>query len=76
MDLNEIPRTPSHRRRNQRFSESYFEDGSSTITCAKSLAKNGIEVDRAIEMDGPGTILGSIKDKVHVDCYEKWKTIH
>lgn len=47
--------------------EPYFEDGSINYHLRYILAKNNIE------MDGPGTILGFIKDKVHVDRYEKWK---
>lgn len=53
--------------------EPYFENGSLNYHLRYVLAKNGIEVDRIIEMDGPGTILGFIKDKVHVDRYEEWK---
>lgn len=53
--------------------EPYFEDKRSYYHLRCVLAKLGIEVDRIIEMDGPGTILGFIKDKVHVDRYEEWK---
>ena len=53
--------------------EPYFEDKDINYHLRYILAKNGIEVDRIIEMDGPGTILGFIKDKVHVDRYEEWK---
>lgn len=53
--------------------EPYFEDGSLNYHLRYILAKNGIEVDRIIEKDGPGAILGFIKDKVHVDRYEEWK---
>lgn len=53
--------------------EPYFEDKNINYHLRYILAKNGIEVDRIIEMDGPGTILGFIKDKVHVDRYEEWK---
>lgn len=53
--------------------EPYFEDGSLNYHLRYILAKNNIEVDRIIEMDGPGTILGFIKDKVHVNRYEEWK---
>lgn len=55
--------------------EPYFENGSLNYHLRYVLAKNGIEVDRIIEMDGPGTILGFIKDKVHVDRYEEWVVI-
>lgn len=51
--------------------EPYFEDDSLNYHLRYILAKNNIEVDRIIEMDGPGTILGFIKDKVHVDRYTK-----
>lgn len=53
--------------------EPYFENGSLNYHLRYVLAKNGIEVDRIIEMDGSGTILGFIKDKVHVDRYKEWK---
>lgn len=53
--------------------EQYFEDGSLNYHLRYILAKCGIEVDRIIEMDGPCTILGFIKDKVHVDRYKEWK---
>ena len=53
--------------------EPYFEDKRSYYHLRHVLAKLGIEVDRIIEMDGPGTILGFIQDKVHIDRYEEWK---
>lgn len=53
--------------------EQYFEDDSLNYHLRYILAKNGIEVDRVIEMDGPGTILGFIKDKVHINRYAEWK---
>ena len=53
--------------------EPYFEDKRSYYHLRCVLAKLGIEVDRIIEMDGPGTILGFIQDKVHIDRYEGWK---
>lgn len=53
--------------------EPYFEDKEINYHLRYVLAKLGIEVDRIIEMDGPGTILGFIKDKVHIDRYEEWK---
>lgn len=53
--------------------EPYFEDKDINYHLRYVLAKLGIEVDRIIEMDGPSTILGFIKDKVHVDRYEEWK---
>lgn len=53
--------------------EPYFEDDSFNYHLRYILAKCGIEVDRIIEMDGPGTILGFIKDGVHVDRYKEWK---
>ena len=53
--------------------EPYFEDKDINYHLRYILAKLGIEVDRIIEMDGPGTILGFIKDKVHTDRYEEWK---
>lgn len=53
--------------------EPYFEDKRSYYHLRCVLAKLGIEVDRIIEMDGPGTILGFIQDKVHIDRYEEWK---
>ena len=53
--------------------EPYFEDKEINYHLRYVLAKLGIEVDRIIEMDGPGTILGFIKDKVHTDRYEEWK---
>lgn len=53
--------------------EPYFEDKEINYHLRYVLAKLDIEVDRIIEMDGPGTILGSIKDKVHTDRYEEWK---
>lgn len=53
--------------------EPYFEDKRSYYHLRCVLAKLGIEVDRIIEMDGPGTILGFIKDKVHIDRYHEWK---
>ena len=54
--------------------EPYFEDKRSYYHLRCVLAKLGIEVDRIIEMDGPGTILGFIKDKVHIDRYHEWKS--
>lgn len=53
--------------------EPYFEDKRSYYHLRHVLAKLGIEVDRIIEMDGPGTILGFIQDKVHIDRYGEWK---
>lgn len=53
--------------------EPYFEDKDINYHLRYVLAKCGIEVDRIIKMDGPGTILGLIKDKVHTDRYEEWK---
>lgn len=53
--------------------EPYFEDKRSYYHLRCVLAKLGIEVDRIIEMDGPGTILGFIDDRVHIDRYEEWK---
>lgn len=53
--------------------EPYFENNDINYHLRYILAKNNIEVDRIIEMDGSGTILGFIKDKVHVDRYEEWK---
>lgn len=53
--------------------EPYFEKGSINYHLRYILAKNNIEVDRIIERDGPGTILGFIKDKVHISRYEEWK---
>ena len=53
--------------------EPYFEDKDINYHLRYVLAKLGIEVDRIIEMDGPGTILGFIKDKVHIDRYKEWK---
>lgn len=53
--------------------EPYFEEGSLNYHLRYILAKNNIEVDRIIEMDGPGTILGFIKDKAHIGRYEEWK---
>lgn len=53
--------------------EPYFEDKDINYHLRYILAKNGIEVDRILEMDGPGTILGFIKDKVHVNRYKEWK---
>lgn len=53
--------------------EPYFENGSINYHLRYILAKNNIEVDRIIDMDGPGTILGFIKDKVHIDRYKEWK---
>ena len=53
--------------------EPYFEDTELNYHLRYILAKLGIEVDRIIEMDGPGTILGFIKDGVHTDRYEEWK---
>lgn len=53
--------------------EPYFEDGRLNYHLRYILAKNNIEVDRIIEMDGPGTILGFIKDKVNIDRYKEWK---
>ena len=53
--------------------EPYFEDKDINYHLRYVLAKLGIEVDRVIEMDGPGTILGFIKDKVHINRYEEWK---
>ncbi len=71
MDLNEFERRVIAGEIND--FEPYFEDGSLNYHLRYVLAKNGIEVDRVIEMDGPGTILGFIKDKVHVDCHENGK---
>ena len=53
--------------------EPYFDDKELNYHLRYVLAKLGIEVDRIIEMDGPGTILGFIKDGVHTDRYEEWK---
>ena len=53
--------------------EPYFEDENLNYHIRYILAKNGIEVNRIIKMDGPGTILGFIKDKVHIDRYKEWK---
>ena len=53
--------------------EPYFEDKELNYHLRYVLAKLGIEVDRIVDMDGPGTILGFIKDKVHIDRYEEWK---
>jgi hypothetical protein len=53
--------------------EPYFEDEDLNYHIRYILAKNGIEVNRIIKMDGPGTILGFIKDKVHIDRYKEWK---
>lgn len=53
--------------------EPYFKDREINYHLRYILAKLGIEVDRIIEMDGPGTILGFIKDKVHTDRYNEWK---
>lgn len=53
--------------------EPYFEDKDINYHLRYVLAKCGIDVDRIIEMDGPGVILGFIKDKVHIDRYEEWK---
>ena len=53
--------------------EPYFTNNDINYHLRYVLAKLGIEVDRIIEMDGPGTILGFIKDKVHIDRYEEWK---
>lgn len=50
--------------------EPYFEDNDINYHLRYILAKLGIEVDRIIEMNGHGTILGFIKDKVHVDRYK------
>lgn len=53
--------------------EPYFEDNDINYHLRYILAKLGIEVDPIIEMNGHGTILGFIKDKVHVDRYKEWK---
>lgn len=53
--------------------EPYFANGSINYHLRYILAKLGIEVDRIIKIDGPGTILGFIKDKIHIDRYEEWK---
>ncbi len=53
--------------------EPYFEDKDINYHLRYLLAKLGIQVDRIIEMDGSGTILGFIRDKVHIDHYEEWK---
>lgn len=53
--------------------EPFFENDSFNYHLRYVLAKNGIEVDRVIEMDGPGTILGFIGDRVHTDRYDEWK---
>lgn len=53
--------------------EPYFEDKELNYHLRYILAKLGIEVDRVIEMDGPWTILGFIKDEVHTDRYGEWK---
>lgn len=53
--------------------EPYFEEGSLNYHLRYILAKLGIEVDHIIERDGSSTILGFIKDKVHIDRYEEWK---
>ena len=53
--------------------EPYFEDKDINYHLRYVLAKCGIDVDRIIEMDGPGVILGFIKDRVHINRYEEWK---
>lgn len=53
--------------------EPYFEDKDINYHRRYILAKCDIEVDRIIKMDGPSTILGFIKDKVHIDRYKEWK---
>lgn len=53
--------------------EPYFEDREINYHLRYILAKLGIEVDRIIETDGHGTILGFIKDKVHINRYKEWK---
>lgn len=53
--------------------EPYFENDSFNYHLRYILAKCGIKVDRVIEMDGPGTILGFIGDRVHTDRYMEWK---
>lgn len=53
--------------------EPFFENDSFNYHLRYVLAKNGIEVDRVIEMDGPSTILGFIGDRVHTDRYAEWK---
>lgn len=53
--------------------EPYFKDNDLNYHLRYILAKLGIEVERVIEMDGPGTIFGFIKDKVHIDQYDEWK---
>lgn len=53
--------------------EPFFENDSFNYHLRYVLAKNGIEVDRVIEMDGPSTILGFIGDRVHTDRYGEWK---
>lgn len=53
--------------------EPYFDNKEINYHLRYVLAKLGIEVDRIIEMDGPGTILGFIKDRVHTERYEEWK---
>lgn len=53
--------------------EPYFEGDGLNYHLRYVLATLGIEVDRIIDMDGSETILGFIKDKVHIDRYEEWK---
>jgi len=53
--------------------EPYFEDKDINYHLRYVLAKLGIEVDRIIELDGPGTILGFIRDEVHTNRYDEWK---
>lgn len=53
--------------------EPYFEGDGLNYHLRYVLAKLGIEIDRIIEMDGPDTILGFIRDNVHTDRYEEWK---
>lgn len=53
--------------------EPYFKGDGLNYHLRYVLAKNGIEVDRVIEMDGPATISGFINDRVNTDRYVKWK---
>lgn len=53
--------------------EPFFENDIFNYHLRYVLAKNDIEVNRVIEMDGPSTILGFIGDRVHTDRYGEWK---
>lgn len=53
--------------------EPFFENDSFNYHLRYILAKCGIEVDRVIEMDGPATIMGFIRDRVHINRYGEWK---